>query len=96
MGAAHKGRTDVIRVLVEHGAKLDARDVGSRDSIYALDGVRWQAIDYADGLVRVGVQSAIAHPEAAALLRDYMRKAGLRVPPEGRTLESICVTDLCR
>lgn len=96
MGAAHKGRTDVIRVLVEHGATLDARDVGSRDSIYALAGVRWQAIDYADGLVRVGVQSAIAHPEAAALLRDYMRKAGLRVPPEGRTLESICVTDLCR
>jgi ankyrin repeat protein len=96
MGAAHKGRTDVITALVEHGAKLDTRDVGSRDTIYKLAGVTWQAIDYADGLVRVGVQSAIPHPEAAALLRDYMKKAGLKVPPAGRTLDSICITDLCR
>ena len=96
MGAAHKGRTDVITALVEHGAKLDTHDVGSRDTIYKLAGVTWQAIDYADGLVRVGVQSAIPHPEAAALLRDYMKKAGLKVPPAGRTLDSICVTDLCR
>jgi len=96
MGAAHKGRTDVIKVLVEHGADLATRDVGSRDSLYKLAGVTWQAIDYADGLVRVGVQSAIPHPEAAALLRDYMRQAGLAVPPAGRTLDSICITDLCR
>jgi ankyrin repeat protein len=96
MGAAHKGRTDVITTLVERGAKLDTHDVGSRDTIYKLAGVTWQAIDYADGLVRVGVQSAIAHPEAAALLREYMTKAGLKVPPPGRTLDSICVTDLCR
>jgi ankyrin repeat protein len=97
MGAAHKGRTDVIRAFVEHGADLAAHDVGSRDSIHNLGGVTWQAIDYADGLVRVGVQSAIPHPEAAALLREYMKKAGLKAPPEGRTLDSICVTpDLCR
>jgi ankyrin repeat protein len=96
MGAAHKGRTDVIRVLVEAGADLAARDVGSRDSIHSLAGVTWQAIDYADGLVRVGVQSAIPQPEAAALLREYMTKAGLPVPAVGRTLDSICVTDICR
>lgn len=96
MGAAHKGRTDVIRTLVEAGADLAARDVGSRDSIHSLAGVTWQAIDYADGLVRVGVQSAIAHPDAALLLREYMSKAGLPVPPVGRTLDSICVTDICR
>ena len=30
------------------------------------------AVDYADGLVRVGVQSAIAHPEAGLLLRKLM------------------------
>ena len=96
MGAAHKGRTDVITALAEHGAKLDTRDVGSRDTMYKLAGITWQAIDYADGLVRVGVQSAIPHPEAAALLRDYMQKAGLKAPPAGRTLDSICVTDLCR
>lgn len=96
MGAAHKGRNDVIELLVQHGADLSIRDIGSRDSIHALAGVTWQAIDYADGLVRVGVQSAIAHPETAALLRRLMKERGLPVPPEGRTLASICITDLCK
>src|SRR6185436_9415816 len=32
MGAALKGRGDVIQLLVEHGAKLDQRDFGSRDT----------------------------------------------------------------
>jgi ankyrin repeat protein len=96
MGAAHKGRNDVIELLVKHGADLATRDIGSRDSIHALAGVRWQAIDYADGLVRVGVQSAIAHPETSALLRKLMKERHLEVPQEGRTLASICVTDLCR
>jgi ankyrin repeat protein len=96
MGAAHKGRNDVIELLVQHGADLGAHDLGSRDSVNALAGVSWQAIDYADGLVRVGVQSAIPHPTTAALLRRMMKDRGLSVPPEGRTLASICVTDLCK
>ncbi len=96
MGAAHKGRNDVIELLVQHGADLSIRNIGSRDSIHALAGVSWQAIDYADGLVRVGVQSAIPHPETAALLRRLMKERGLPVPAEGRTLASICVTDLCK
>jgi ankyrin repeat protein len=96
MGAAHKGRNDVIELLVKHGADLAIRDIGSRDSIHALAGVTWQAVDYADGLVRVGVQSAIAHPETAALLRQMMKERGLEVPKEGRTLASICVVELCK
>jgi ankyrin repeat protein len=96
MGAAHKGRNDIVELLVQHGADLALHDIGSRDSIHALAGVRWQAIDYADGLVRVGVQSAIAHPETSALLRRMMKERGLSVPDEGRTLASICVTDLCK
>jgi ankyrin repeat protein len=96
MGAAHKGRNDIIELLVQHGADLSMRDLGSRDSVNALAGVSWQAIDYADGLVRVGVQSAIPHPTSAALLRRLMKERGLPVPPEGRTLASICVTDLCK
>jgi hypothetical protein len=96
MGAAHKGRNDVVQLLVDHGADLSLHDIGSRDSIHALAGVSWQAIDYADGLVRVGVQSAIPHPETAALLRKLMKERGLPVPAEGRTLASICVTDLCK
>jgi ankyrin repeat protein len=96
MGAAHKGRNDVIQLLVDRGADLSLRDIGSRDSIHALSGLTWQAIDYADGLVRVGVQSAIGHPETSALLRKLMKDRKMPVPAEGRTLASICITDLCK
>jgi uncharacterized protein len=96
MGAAHKGRSDVVELLVQHGADLSLHDIGSRDTVHGLAGVSWQAIDYADGLVRVGVQSSISHPETAALLRKMMKDRGLAVPPEGRTLASICITDICK
>jgi len=43
----------------------------------------------------VGVQSAIPHPETAAVLRQFMIEQGLDAPPEGRTLESICIVDVC-
>ncbi len=96
MGAAHKGRVDVIQLLYDRGADLSIEDIGSRDSIHKLFGARWQAIDYADGLVRIGVQSASPQPEASALLRQLMLAEGLPVPDEGRTLDSICVTpSLC-
>ncbi len=96
MGAAHKGRNDVVQLLVDHGADLSLHDIGSRDTVHALAGVSWQAIDYADGLVRVGVQSAIAHPETSALIRKLMVERGMAVPPAGRTLASICITEVCR
>lgn len=95
-GAAHKGRTDVIQALVDAGAKLDVRDYGNTDNRGGKLAVHtWQAVDYADGLVRVGVQSAISHPEAGMLLRKLMTDAGLEAPPLGRTLESICITEAC-
>ena len=56
-----KGRSDVIQLLVDRGARLDAHDKGNRDTdkvSSAAAGHTWQAIDYAEGLVRVGVQSA--------------------------------------
>jgi ankyrin repeat protein len=98
MGAALKGRNDVVKLLVDRGARLETRDHGSRDTDKtgsSAAGHTWQAIDYADGLVRVGVQSAIAHPETAKVLRDLMIAAGLAVPPEGRTLDSICIVEVC-
>ena len=80
-GAAHKGRNAVVQLLVDHGAKLDTRDGGSRDTVNGeLLGHGWLPMDYADGLVRVGVQSAIPHPETAALLRTLMTKAGIAIP----------------
>ncbi len=90
-GAAHKGRLEVIQMLVDHGAKLDAHDGGSRDSVNgALLGKTWIPIDWARGLVRVGVQSAIAHPEAAALLAKLMTEKGIPIPPPPSS--SICLT----
>ena len=96
-GAAHKGATEVVRVLVAAGARMDIRDFGNTDNRGSaeLAAHTWLPIDYADGLVRVGVQSAIPHPETAKVLRDLMIAAKLDVPPEGRTLESICIVDVC-
>jgi ankyrin repeat protein len=96
-GAAHKGRADVIQILYDHGAKLDVRDYGNTDHRGSeLAGITWLPVDYADGLVRVGVQSAIAHPEAGLKLRELMEKEGMKAPPMGRTLDSICITDICQ
>ena len=95
-GAAHKGATEVVQLLADHGAKLDVRDYGNTDNRGGKLAVHtWLPVDYADGLVRVGVQSAIAHPETGLLLRKLMTAAGLPAPPMGRTLESICITDAC-
>jgi ankyrin repeat protein len=95
-GAAHKGSTAVAQILVDHGAKLDVRDYGNTDNRGGKLAIHtWEPVDYADGLVRVGVQSAIAHPETGLLLRKLMTAAGLPAPPVGRTLESICITDAC-
>jgi len=96
-GAAHKGATEVVRVLVAAGARMDIRDFGNTDNRGSaeLAAHTWLPIDYADGLVRVGVQSAIGHPETAKVLRDLMIAAKVDVPPEGRTLESICIVEVC-
>jgi ankyrin repeat protein len=99
MGAALKGRSEVVQLLVDKGARLDTRDRGSRDtdtSVSKIAGHTWQALDYADGLVRVGVQSAVTHPDTAALLRKLMTERGLVVPPPDRIVDSICIVEICR
>jgi ankyrin repeat protein len=95
-GAAHKGSTKVVQMLFDKGAKLDVRDYGNTDNRGGKLAIHtWLPVDYADGLVRVGVQSAIPHPETGLLIRKLMTQAGLTPPPMGRTLESICITDAC-
>jgi uncharacterized protein len=90
-GAAHKGRTAVIRMLVDHGANLEAHDLGSRDTVNgAMKGLTWIPLDWSRGLVRVGVQSAIAHPEAEKLLVKLMTEKGMKIPPPPTS--SICLT----
>ena len=99
MGAALKGRNDVIQLLVDRGGKLETRDFGSRDSDHSgkLYGHTWQALDYAEGLVRVGVQSAVLFPDTAKFIRKLMKDRGLEVPAENRNVDSICIVDgLCK
>jgi ankyrin repeat protein len=94
-GAAHKGRNEVVELLVKRGAKLDARDFGSRDTVAGeLVGRGWLPVDYADGLVRVGVQSAIAHSDTAALLRTLMVERSIPVPAP--ITSSVCITAACK
>jgi ankyrin repeat protein len=98
MGAAIKGRNEVIQLLVDRGANLETRDNGSRDTDKVgskLGGMRWQAVDYADGLVRVGVQSAVNRPEAGALIRKLMKDRGMNPPPPNRVVDSICIVPIC-
>jgi ankyrin repeat protein len=96
-GAAHKGRNEVVKLLVDAGAKLDARDNGAVSGRRGgrLAGHTWLPIDFADGLVRIGTQSPIPHPDTAKLLHDLMVKQGLFAPPPGRTLETICDFEPC-
>jgi hypothetical protein len=97
-GAAHKGATQVIQVLVDAGARLDQRDYGQNgnDAGGRLAYHRYLPVDYADGLIRIGTQSAIVQPEAGALLRKLMAERGMPTPPAGRSIESVCLApELC-
>jgi ankyrin repeat protein len=99
MGAAMKGRNDVVQMLVDRGANLAARDKGNRDTdkvSSAAAGHTWQAVDYAEGLVRVGVQSAVVRPETSALIRKLMAERNIPAPPVERTILSVCVVALCQ
>ena len=97
-GAGHKGSTEAIQLLVDAGARLDTRDYGQtgNDAGGRLAFHRYLPVDYADGLIRIGTQSAIVQPEAGRLLRKLMTERGMPTPPEGRTIESVCLGgELC-
>jgi uncharacterized protein len=90
-GAAHKGRSAAVQLLVDHGADLVAHDYGSRDTVNgAMKGWTWIPLHYAQGLARVGVQSALAHPETEAFIKKLMKDRGLPIPPD--ITGSICLT----
>jgi ankyrin repeat protein len=93
-GAAHKGNIEALRLLVERGADLEAHDLGSRDTVNGeRRGHTWIALHYAQGLVRVGVQSAIPHPETADTIKQLMAEKGLAIPAD--LTNSICLTKAC-
>jgi uncharacterized protein len=93
-GAAHKGSNAVVRLLVDRGAKLDMPDNGGRDTISgSMFGHVWLPVEYAQGLVRVGVQSALAHPDTEALIKKMMEERGMPIPPPIKS--SLCLAVIC-
>jgi ankyrin repeat protein len=62
-GAATHGANDIIRLLAEHGAKLDVKDKRNRTPLDIAEGGR--------------ERGAVAYPAAAALLRQLMANAGV-------------------
>ena len=97
MGAALKGRPEVIQLLVDRGAKLDTRDRGSRDT--HIPGRDDRRRDVAGARLRRGAgarrravgrraaRGVGADPQADGRARD----AGAA---PGRTINSICVVAL--
>jgi hypothetical protein len=77
-GAAHRGAIELVRFLVEKGARLDARLTNSGGG-----GVGWKEgwtpLAIAEGLFYAN--SFKRHPETAALLREMMRARGLTAEP---------------
>ena len=81
MGAAQRGADEEIRVLVEHGAKLDARDKGTYcgDARRACSGPGMLALNFAKG-VAVTVEAPVYRPDTVALLKKLMAERGIPIP----------------
>ena len=100
MGAAHKGRNDVVQLLVDRGAKLDTRDKGSRDTGNAVvahcRATRGRRSTTPTAWCASACSRRSRIQDTAALIRKLMTERGLPVPPPNRTVESICVVEICR
>jgi ankyrin repeat protein len=81
MGAAQRGANEEIRVLVEHGAKLEARDKGTYcgDARRACAGPGMLALNFAKG-VAVTVEAPVYRPETVALIKRLMIERGIPIP----------------
>lgn len=81
-GAAYRGNLAVIQMLVDAGAKLDAKTYdASRDRTdLGLNKEGWLPVHIADGIVNGGI--FFRQVAAAALLRKLMTDKGLPVPED--------------
>jgi len=76
-GAAHKGADKAVQLLVDHGAKLDAKDNGE-DYGFGASSVRMTPLNWAEG-VPIGGASGIYHTTTVALLTRLMTERGIPV-----------------
>ena len=91
-------RGSIVALDTKSGAILwktfDMPDNGGRDTISgSMFGHTWLPIEYSQGLVRVGVQSALAHSETEALIQKLMEQRGIPVPPPIKS--SVCLAIIC-
>ena len=77
--AAHKGRPEVVQLLVDRGADMQIHDKGSRDSVNgALLGHTWVPLDWARGHIAdrpVLIASSSTPDQVAALQKKHGRDA---------------------
>jgi ankyrin repeat protein len=82
-GAAHKAALGEIQLLVDHGASLTIESKPAKKFGNSTTGLL--PLDWAEG-VPVGVQSAIYHADAVALITKMMKERGIPLPNRNRTL----------
>jgi ankyrin repeat protein len=92
-GAAYRGNTTVIQMLVDAGARLDAKTYdASRDRTdLGLNKEGWTPVHIADGIVNGGI--FFRQVRAAALLRTLMVAQGLPVPDDTGLIRGTYVDD---
>lgn len=76
-GAGFKGANQVVQILVDHGARLDALDRGE-DYGFGVSSTRMTPLNWAEG-VPIGMSSAIYHTETVALMARLMKERGIPV-----------------
>jgi len=76
-GAAYKAANKAVQLLVDRGAKLDAKDKGE-DYGFGARSVKMTPLNWAEG-VPIGMSSAIYHAETVALLSRLMQERGIPV-----------------
>ena len=76
-GAAYKASNKAVQLLVDRGAKLDARDKGE-DFGFGARSVQMTPLNWAEG-VPIGMSSAIYHAETVALLKRLMQERGIAI-----------------
>jgi hypothetical protein len=67
----------VVQLLVDRGAKLDAKDNGE-DYGFGARSVKMTPLNWAEG-VPIGMASAIYHADTVALLARLMKERGIPV-----------------
>ena len=83
-GAARRGANPVVQLLIDRGAKLDARNKqGWSPLIVALGTFKGKSLFIADS----------KQPETAALLRQLMKERGLPVDDDGNSISSLAMPE---